>query len=145
VLDNSGVPLATMKSTRQTTPHGTAGGALTTSTKAWDGGTVAARQNSHAYVTGDVVKVTVQPQPRLPRHQRQRNLGGLRARRLRVAVDGDTIVDSGVTWTAGRRYKLQSTFTPAVKGIIRTRVLMQGVGPGTFGAFHNLDPKISIA
>lgn len=144
VLDNSGVPLCSTIRTRQASPMGT-GTANTTSSKAWDTGGVAARQNSHAYVVGDLIKLASNT-GRIFMCIQAGTSNGSEPGGYATAADGDQVTDSGAIFVAGRRMKLQATFTQAVKGIVRARIMGAFLnGLGSQGTRINVDPKIDIA
>lgn len=140
VLDTAGVPMATLYSTRQATPMG-AGTNLTTSTKAWDGGTLSARANSHAYSAGDVIKLASNTN-RVFYCTGAGTSAGSEPGGYATAVDGGAVTDGGAVFRAGFRVKFQQTFTPQVKGIVRARICGILAG-GTIVV--SVDPKLTIA
>jgi hypothetical protein len=138
-LETAGVPLATGHTTgvKLTTTTGTN---LATTTEAWDAGSVAARQNSHAYVVGDLIKLASNP-GRVFRCTSAGTSAGSEPGGYASAVDGGAVTDSGAVFRAGWRCKLTQAFTPQVKGVVRARV--QSAQPG--GTIFYVDPKMDIA
>ncbi len=143
VLNTAGVPLAGFLTTRQSFPFGT-GGANTTSTAAWDTGTVAARQNSHAYILGDLIKLASNS-GRLFECTAAGTTAGSEPGGYATAIDGGTVTDGSATFQAGWRLKFSVTATPQVAGVIRARINYAGSSNASNAhQYFYVDPYISI-
>lgn len=139
VLDSSGSPLGTLYSTRVATPL-TAGTNLSSSSEDWTAGTVAARQNSHAYSLGNLIKLASNP-GRVFRCTTAGTSAGSEPGGYSSAVDGGTVTDGGATFRAAWRVKISQAFTPQKEGLITCTVkssLLQ-----SFGRLY-LDPKLKV-
>lgn len=93
---------------------------LTADTSAWDSA-VTARQNTHAYVTGDIIKVASNP-GRVFFCTSGGTSAGSEPVGYASAVDGGVVTDSGATFRAGWRFTLLAAMTPQLTGPICTIV-----------------------
>ncbi len=120
----------------------TAAGALTASTVAWDG-VASARQNSHAYSIGDIIKVATNA-GRLFFCTTAGTSSGSEPGGYASAVDGGSVADGGTAvFRAAMRFKLAVTCTgpaPQAAGYITTRVRV-----GKFSATYYVDPKAVLS
>jgi hypothetical protein len=99
-----------------------AGTALDTTTEDWTGA-VALRQNSTSYNQYDVIQVASNPgRVFLKTNAAGGTSAAAEPAGMATAIDGGTVTDNGVTWTAMRRLKIEITFTPEQVGWIRARL-----------------------
>jgi hypothetical protein len=139
MLTTAGVPLGTPNTSRVNMST-SAGTNLTTNTEAWDSGSVAARQNSHAYSLNDQIKVATNS-GRVFICTTAGTSAGSEPGGFATAVDGGSVTDSGAIFRAGWRCQLSQSFTPRVKGFLRARVQ----AALATGAIFNVDPKLVIS
>lgn len=143
-LDSAASPLATLHTTQGAILD--AGTTLTASTAAWDGSSgLTARQNTHAYLIGDVFKVASNP-GRVFFCTSSGTTAGSEPGGYASAVDGGAITDGSATFRAGWRQKLAVTFTPQMKGSVEAIVqtALNGLNATTNGVLY-VDPFLIVA
>ncbi len=119
----------------------TANGALTASTVAWDGA-ASARQNTHAYVVGDIIKVASNT-GRLFFCTTSGTTAGSEPGGYASAVDGGSVTDNTAVFRAAVRFKLAVTCTgpaPQTAGYITTQVRV-----GKLSSTYYVDPKAVLS
>jgi hypothetical protein len=119
----------------------TANAALTASTVAWDGA-ASARQNSHAYSLGDVIKVATNS-GRIFFCTTAGTSAGSEPGGYASAVDGGSVTDSGAVFRAAVRFKLAVTLTgpqPQIAGYVSLTVRV-----GKLSATYYVDPKAVLS
>jgi hypothetical protein len=119
----SGSPLASIGSGTKSNGLAT-GSAQTADSSAWDS-LVAARQNSHAYSTGNVIKVASNPGRIFWCTAGGGSSAGSEPAGYASAVDGGSVTDSGVTFRAGVRFSMAVTLSapqPQLVGYLRAIV-----------------------
>lgn len=89
---------------------------LTADTSAWDSG-ILARSNTHAYVTGDIIKVASNP-GRIFFCTSGGTSAGSEPVGYASAVDGGSVTDSGATFRAGVRFSFSTTLTAQLTGLL---------------------------
>lgn len=143
-LESSASPVGKFTGDRAAFAKAGAGTATTTSTETWDN-TAPARQNSHTYQFGDVIKVASNP-GRLfmcltagGANSASSEPGGYAA-----AVDGGSFTDGGATMQAGTRVKFERTWTPGRKGVIRARINTFWLPGGFTTPAMLVNPKLNV-
>lgn len=138
-LTSAASPLASVISNRVADVFPTtAATAHPTSTAAWDGAATV-RANSHAYTTGDIVKLASNP-GRLFFCTSGGTSAASEPGGYASAVDGGSVTDGGATFRAGFRQKMQVSFTPQMKGFVQAFVKL---GWAATTAIY-LDPQLTI-
>jgi hypothetical protein len=93
----------------------------TADTSDWTAGTVAARQNTHTYSVGDVIKVASNPGRVFFCTASSGNTAGAEPGGYASAVDGGSVTDGSATFRAGCRFKMALTLSapqPQIAGFI---------------------------
>jgi len=140
-LTTAGAPLGSLTNSHVANYLGsTAAATLTASTKAWDS-QVTARQNSHAYVTGDRIKVATNP-GRVFFCTSGGTSAGSEPGGYATAVDGGAVTDNGATFRAGWRESMVVTVTPQMAGMLSAVVKFV---TSTGGDVLWYDPYLTIA
>lgn len=111
---------------------------LTADTSAWDSG-ILARANTHAYVTGDIIKVASNP-GRIFFCTSGGTSAGSEPVGYASAVDGGSVTDSGATFRAGVRFSWTTTFTAQLTGLLAIVVRAAKVSTSWY-----IDPFINVA
>lgn len=142
VLDSSGVPLASLITSRANLLA--SGTAIATTTSIWNGN-LSNRQNTHAYAVGDTFTLASNSSRAFMVVTSSGSSASSEPAGYATAVDGTSITDGSLTVVAGRRYKLTATFTPAVKGIVRCRPVVSFSGITVNSNICCFDPKLLIA
>src|SRR5574343_2103591 len=140
-LGSASYPIAKVKSTAPATILTTAAN-LTATTEDWDDG-VTARANSTAYSVGDRIKLASNT-GRVFFCTAGGTSNGSEPAGYATAVDGDSVTDSGATFRAGRRFKVETTFSspqPAQAGAIFARLYVAAASV----ARMYVDPKIVLS
>lgn len=138
-LGASANPQATIVNTRTASPL-VAASNLTTDTSDWDD-VLAARANTHAYVTGDRIALASNP-GRVFFCTTGGTSAGSEPAGYATAVDGGSVTDGGATFRAGVRFKITVTFSspqPAQAGHIYAYV---GLGKASTTVY--IDPFLEL-
>lgn len=141
-LTNSAYPQAEILSSGLSDRLATASN-LSATTENWSGG-VSARANSTVYAVGALCKVASN-QGRVFVCTAGGTSSGSEPGGFASAVDGGVVADGGATWRAGWRVKMEKTFTPQTRGMVRARIHVNlSTTANALESTVFVDPKLTI-